>query len=54
MVRVDLHMTVDPDMTVATSHELIDEVERRVRHQLGGVAEVLVHVGPATRHRTVP
>jgi len=54
MVRVDLHMTVDPAMSVAKSHELIDEVERQVRDQLGGVAEVLVHVGAATRHRTAP
>ena len=50
MVRVDLHMTVDPEMTVAKSHQLVDEVERRVRDQLGGVAEVLVHVGAATQH----
>jgi len=48
MVRVDLHVTVDPQMTVARSHEIAEEVERRVRERVTGVAEVLVHVGPAT------
>ncbi len=50
MVRVDLHITVDPEMTVVRSHELAEEVERRIRLQVGGIAEVLVHVGAATLH----
>jgi cation diffusion facilitator family transporter len=51
MVRIDLHITVDPDMTVAQSHRLAEEVERRIRGQVGGVTEVLIHVGAATPHR---
>jgi cation diffusion facilitator family transporter len=51
MVRIDLHITVDPDMTVAQSHRLAEEVERRIREQVGGVSEVLIHVGAATLHR---
>jgi cation diffusion facilitator family transporter len=51
MVRVDLHVTVvDPRMTVAESHEIAEEVERRVRERIGGIAEVLVHVGAAALH----
>ena len=50
MVRIDLHITVDPDMTVAQSHRLAEEVERQIRNQLGGVNEVLIHVGAATLH----
>jgi cation diffusion facilitator family transporter len=50
MVRVDLHILVDPKMTVEESHHLVKEVERRVRNQVGGVIEVLVHVGPVTLH----
>jgi cation diffusion facilitator family transporter len=50
MVRVDLHITVDPDMTVAQSHQLAEEIERRIRDQVGGVTEVLIHIGAATRH----
>lgn len=49
-VRVDLHITVDPQLTVAQGHAIGDEVERRVRERVGGIAEVLVHVGAATRH----
>jgi cation diffusion facilitator family transporter len=50
MVRVDLHVTVDPELTVARSHEIAAEVERRVRERIEGVAEVLVHIGAATLH----
>jgi cation diffusion facilitator family transporter len=50
MVRVDLHILVDPKMTVEESHHLVKEVERRIRDRLGGVTEVLVHVGPFTLH----
>lgn len=50
MVRVDLHVTVDPAMTVAKSHEIAEEVEHLVRERIGGIVEVLVHVGAATAH----
>jgi cation diffusion facilitator family transporter len=49
-VRVDLHVVVDPQMTVAESHALVRAIERRVREQLPGVVEVLVHVGVAPVH----
>lgn len=48
MVRVDLHIHVDPGMTVEESHNLAKKVERRIRSQVGGITEVLVHVGPVT------
>jgi cation diffusion facilitator family transporter len=50
MVRVDLHILVDPKMTVGESHQLAKEVERRIRHRVGGITEVLVHVGPISLH----
>jgi cation diffusion facilitator family transporter len=50
MVRMDLHILVDPKMTVEESHHLVKEVERRIRDGVGGVTEVLVHVGPVTLH----
>lgn len=50
MVRVDLHVTVDPQMRVDEAHRVAEQVERRVREQVGGIAEVLVHVGAATLH----
>ncbi len=50
MVRVDLHILVDPKMTVEESHRLAREVEHRIQKQVGGITEVLVHVGPAVPH----
>jgi cation diffusion facilitator family transporter len=47
MVRVDLHIHVDPRMTIEESHKLVKEVEHRIRNEVGGITEVLVHVGPA-------
>lgn len=45
--HVDLHMEVDPDMTVRQSHDIAHEVRLRVVEQVGWVADVLVHVEPA-------
>jgi cation diffusion facilitator family transporter len=45
-VRVDLHVHVQPDLTVARAHEIAREVEARVKREIMGVTEVLVHVGP--------
>ncbi|MCC7106427.1 MAG: cation transporter [Chloroflexi bacterium] len=44
-VRVDLHVTVDPAMPAAQAHELTHRVVQRVRRKVGGITEVLVHVG---------
>ncbi|MEJ2031529.1 MAG: cation diffusion facilitator family transporter [Deltaproteobacteria bacterium] len=51
MVRVDLHILVNPKMTVEESHHLTKEVERRVRDRVSGVTEVIVHVGLAALHK---
>jgi divalent metal cation (Fe/Co/Zn/Cd) transporter len=45
--HVDLHLEVDPDMTVRHSHEIAHEVQERILRQLDWVAAVLVHVEPA-------
>jgi cation diffusion facilitator family transporter len=45
--HVDLHLEVDPDMTVRRSHELAHEVQLHIRQRLDWVADVLVHVEPA-------
>ena len=45
--HVDLHLEVDPDMTVRDSHEIATRVRDRIRHQLPWVADVLVHVEPS-------
>jgi cation diffusion facilitator family transporter len=47
--HVDLHLHVDPSMTVASSHEVAGRVRSRIRERLPRVADVLVHVEPG-RH----
>ena len=44
--HVDLHLEVDPEMTVRASHEIATEVRFRIRERLDWVADVLVHVEP--------
>lgn len=44
--HVDLHLEVDPDMTVRESHGIATEVRNAVRDRLPWVADVLVHVEP--------
>jgi cation diffusion facilitator family transporter len=45
--HVDLHLEVDPDMTVRRSHQLGHEVQLCIIGRLDWVADVLVHVEPA-------
>ena len=45
--HVDLHIEVDPAMTVRASHDVAARVRATLREQLPWVADVLVHVEPA-------
>lgn len=44
--HVDMHLEVDPGMTVYESHEIATRVRDRIREKLDWVADVLVHVEP--------
>jgi cation diffusion facilitator family transporter len=44
--HVDLHLEVDPAMSVYKSHEIATQVRIRIREELDWVADVLVHVEP--------
>ena len=48
--HVDLHLEVDPHLTVLESHRIAHEVQLRITTDLDWVADVLVHVEP---HMTV-
>lgn len=43
---VDMHIEVDPDMTVTVAHQIAHEVKDRIRAALPRVHDVLVHVEP--------
>jgi cation diffusion facilitator family transporter len=45
--HVDLHLEVDPEITVRQSHEIATQVRIVIRETLPWVADVLVHVEPA-------
>jgi len=45
--HVDLHLEVDPDLTVRESHNIATEVRVSLKESLEWVADVLVHVEPA-------
>ena len=45
--HVDLHLEVDPSMTVYDSHDVATKVRGRIKDSLPWVADVLVHVEPA-------
>jgi cation diffusion facilitator family transporter len=45
--HVDLHLEVDPEITVRSSHDIAQRVREHVCEELPWVADVLVHVEPA-------
>jgi cation diffusion facilitator family transporter len=44
--HVDLHLEVDPAMSVYDSHEIATQVKEKIRAEIDWVADVLVHVEP--------
>ncbi len=44
--HVDLHLEVDPDITVRASHDIAARVREKIRGELTWVADVLIHVEP--------
>lgn len=47
-VYMDIHILVDPDMSVQHAHELADRAEETVKEHFPTVKEVMVHVEPDT------
>ena len=56
--HVDLHLEVDPELTVQQSHSIAEQVRIAIRGRLSWVADVLVHVepwpGPKAAAATLP
>jgi cation diffusion facilitator family transporter len=47
--HVDVHIEVDPAMTVMASHEIAARVRAALKDELSWVADVLVHIEPVRR-----
>jgi cation diffusion facilitator family transporter len=50
-LMVDLHIEVDPDITVQEGHRLSHEVKDKLQHELPQVRDVMVHVEPFDERR---
>ena len=48
--HVDLHLEVNPEMTVDAAHRIGGQVRAAIREQLSWVADVLIHIEPAPGH----
>jgi len=44
---VEVHVTVDPDLTVKQAHEVTTQVESAIRNVVGPETQAIVHVEPA-------
>jgi cation diffusion facilitator family transporter len=43
---VDMHVEVDPQMTVLRSHEIAHDVKDKIRAEISAVRDVLIHIEP--------
>jgi cation diffusion facilitator family transporter len=46
LLFVEMHVEVDPEMTVRRSHEIAHDVKDKVREMMPAVSDVLVHIEP--------
>src|SRR5215208_4007744 len=51
---VEVHVTVDPELTVKQAHEVATEVESAIRNEVGPETQAIVHVEPAEPPHTRP
>ncbi|HEX2282885.1 MAG TPA: cation diffusion facilitator family transporter [Thermomicrobiales bacterium] len=51
---VEVHVTVDPQLTVKQAHEVATEVESAIRNEVGPETQAIVHVEPAEPPHTRP
>jgi divalent metal cation (Fe/Co/Zn/Cd) transporter len=42
----DMHVEVDPEMTVVRSHEIAHAVKNKVRAEIPAVSNVMIHIEP--------
>jgi cation diffusion facilitator family transporter len=49
-IHVDLHLHVPPEMTVEQAHLLAHEASARIRNEIPGVTDVVIHVEPHDEH----
>lgn len=48
-IYLDLHVLVDPNISVDFSHDIADAVEKRLKAEFAGLVDVVVHIEPDRR-----
>jgi cation diffusion facilitator family transporter len=48
-VHVDLHISVDPNMSVGESHKLSHDLQEEIKAKVPGVTDVIIHIEPSRR-----
>ena len=46
MILADVHIRVDPKISVSEGHRIGDEVIQRLEHEVQGLGDVVVHIDP--------
>ena len=49
-VHVDLHILVDNKMPIEEAHELASHIEEKIKRDIRGVTDVIVHIEPSSHH----
>lgn len=45
-IHVDMHIMIEPEVSVEDAHKLIHDIEDKVREELGKQVQVIVHIEP--------
>ena len=45
-IFIDMHVMTDPDLNVEKSHEIVHQLESKIKHHINENAQVIVHVEP--------
>jgi divalent metal cation (Fe/Co/Zn/Cd) transporter len=48
-VHVDLHISVDPGMSVGESHQLSHDLQEEIKMNLPGITDVIIHIEPCRK-----
>jgi divalent metal cation (Fe/Co/Zn/Cd) transporter len=46
-LHVSLNIEVDPEITLASAHDIAEEVRHRLFHQINGISAAIIHTDPA-------
>ncbi|MFC1807731.1 cation diffusion facilitator family transporter [Candidatus Omnitrophota bacterium] len=45
-IHIDLHILVDPNMSIGSAHEFNDKIEEAIRAKIAGVTDIAIHMEP--------